>query len=74
MFPVELIFRGDLAGFVPRELRHSAIIRRELAEKTAVKDVIEACGVPHPEVDLIVAANDGSAPRAVDLSWQAQAR
>jgi uncharacterized protein with PIN domain len=29
-------------------------MERSLAEKTSVKDVIEACGVPHPEVDLIL--------------------
>jgi uncharacterized protein with PIN domain len=27
---------------------------RELHEKTSVKDAIEACGVPHPEIDLIL--------------------
>ena len=29
-------------------------IERSLGEKTSVKDVIESCGVPHPEVDLIL--------------------
>jgi hypothetical protein len=29
-------------------------MERTLAEKTSVKDVIEACGVPHPEIDLIL--------------------
>ncbi len=29
-------------------------MRRSLSEKTSIKDVIEACGVPHPEVDLIL--------------------
>ncbi|HET9800098.1 MAG TPA: Mut7-C RNAse domain-containing protein, partial [Chthoniobacterales bacterium] len=29
-------------------------IRRQLGERTSVKDVIEACGVPHTEVDLIL--------------------
>ena len=29
-------------------------IERSLSEKTSVKDVIESCGVPHPEVDLIL--------------------
>jgi uncharacterized protein len=35
------------------------VIERRLAEKTSIKDVIESCGVPHPEVDLILA--DGRA-------------
>ena len=34
-------------------------IVRQLREKTAVKDVIEACGVPHPEIDLIVVSLAG---------------
>ena len=29
-------------------------VERNLTEKTSIKDVIESCGVPHPEVDLIV--------------------
>ena len=38
--------------------------------KTAVKDIIEACGIPHTEVDLIMVerANDPS-PGAVDMAW-----
>lgn len=50
-FVVRLTFSSDLAFF----LRHQRAgeVRRELNEKTSVKDVIEACGVPHPEVDLI---------------------
>ena len=28
-----------------------------MREKTSVKDVIESCGVPHPEVDLILLDN-----------------
>jgi uncharacterized protein with PIN domain len=56
-FELQIIFHGDLASFflTPR-LRTKLPIVRELGEKTAVKDVIEACGVPHPEVDLIVAS------------------
>jgi hypothetical protein len=30
---------------------------RQLREKTSVKDGIEACGVPHPEIDLIPVGN-----------------
>ncbi len=29
-------------------------VERVLRERTSVKDVIESCGVPHPEVDLIL--------------------
>ncbi|HEY6069925.1 MAG TPA: Mut7-C RNAse domain-containing protein, partial [Chthoniobacterales bacterium] len=29
-------------------------IERQLSERTSIKDVIEACGVPHTEVDLIL--------------------
>lgn len=30
------------------------MIDRQLSEKTSIKDIIESCGVPHPEVDLIL--------------------
>jgi uncharacterized protein with PIN domain len=73
MFEVELTFCADLTIFLHRNLRAEKLIRRRLAEKTAVKDVIEACGVPHPEVDLIVAADMHSGERiAVDFCWPAQ--
>src|SRR5205823_2984358 len=39
--------------FLPSRTRRKDITR-SLSEKTSVKDVIESCGVPHPEVDLIV--------------------
>ena len=66
MFEVALTFHGGLAYFLRREHRDTRSMWRNLAEKTAVKDVIESCGVPHPEVDLIVA--NGAGP--VDFSWQ----
>ena len=52
-FTVRLTFQGDLAFF----LKHKAgrTIERRLGERTSVKDVIESSGVPHPEVDLILA-------------------
>jgi uncharacterized protein with PIN domain len=69
MFRVELTFCGDLPRFLRRCLRGMSPVRRELREKTAVKDIIEACGVPHVEVDLIVAmAPDGSADRCLDFA------
>jgi len=44
---------GDLDFFV-RSGARGRTIERSLSEKTSVKDVIEACGVPHPEIDLIL--------------------
>ncbi len=76
MFAVALTFSGGLATFLRRGWRENGdIVRRTLAEKTAVKDVIEACGVPHPEVDLIVVTDGehGENPRAVDFAWAVQA-
>src|SRR5436190_1450206 len=73
MFTVTLSFPGDLAYFLRRELRTGDPVQRLLGEKTAVKDVIEACGVPHSEVDLIIlrdSAEGGAQP--IDFSWQLQ--
>ena len=50
-FEVRLTFYGDLPLFL-RSKRVSA--ERRLTERTSVKDIIEACGVPHTEVDLIL--------------------
>ena len=50
---MRLNFHGDLDFFVRPRARGRSI-ERTLNEKTAVKDVIEACGVPHSEIDLIV--------------------
>jgi uncharacterized protein with PIN domain len=52
-FTVRLNLHGDLDFFVRPESRGQRI-ERSLREKTSVKDVIESCGVPHPEVDLIL--------------------
>ena len=52
-FKVRLRFRGDLSVFLGSKAG-DAVIERRLAEKTSIKDVIESCGVPHPEVDLIL--------------------
>jgi uncharacterized protein len=57
-FTVRLYFRGDLYVFLGSKAG-DAVVERRLAEKTSIKDVIESCGVPHPEVDLILA--DGQA-------------
>jgi uncharacterized protein with PIN domain len=55
IFELELRFSADLTTFLRSDSRDQGLVRRMLTEKTAVKDVIEACGVPHSEVDLIVA-------------------
>jgi uncharacterized protein len=52
-FKIRLRFHGDLNVFL-RSKAVDAVIERSLAEKTSIKDVIESCGVPHPEVDLIL--------------------
>ena len=72
-FEVQLWFHGDLADvFVAPRLRRKLPVVRELREKTAVKDIIEACGVPHPEVDLIVATSEKGSI-SVDFRWQVEA-
>src|SRR5438067_12904728 len=50
-FAVHLTFHGDLLFFLKSKV---PVIERQLSEKTSIKDVIEACGVPHTEVDLIL--------------------
>jgi uncharacterized protein with PIN domain len=52
-FKIRLCFHGDLLFFLGSK-SGDAVIERQLAEKTSIKDVIESCGVPHPEVDLIL--------------------
>ena len=52
-FKVRLRFHGDLNVFLGSKAGDE-VIERRLAEKTSIKDIIESCGVPHPEVDLIL--------------------
>ncbi|HEY2627288.1 MAG TPA: Mut7-C RNAse domain-containing protein [Candidatus Udaeobacter sp.] len=52
-FRIRLKFHGDLPFFLGAKTRRETV-ERALREKTSVKDVIESCGVPHPEVDLIL--------------------
>jgi uncharacterized protein with PIN domain len=52
-FSVRLNLHGDLDFFLPSRTRRKSI-ERSLTEKTSIKDVIESCGVPHPEVCLIL--------------------
>jgi uncharacterized protein with PIN domain len=56
-FKVRLRFHGDLNVFLGSKASDE-VIERTLAEKTSIKDVIESCGVPHPEVDLILVDED----------------
>ena len=51
-FAVRLTFHGDLPFFLRSK---KSTVERKLGERTSVKDAIEACGVPHTEVDLILA-------------------
>jgi uncharacterized protein with PIN domain len=52
-FTIRPKFQGDLPFFLGSKTRRETV-ERTLREKTSVKDVIESCGVPHPEVDLIL--------------------
>lgn len=72
MFELQIRFHGDLAGFfLPPPLRGKSLVVRKLREKSAVKDVIEACGIPHPEVDLILVDARGNG-LGVDFRWQVE--
>lgn len=62
-FWVRLRFHRGLDYFV-KAASDSGPLERQLKEPTSVKDAIESCGVPHPEVDRILA--DG---KAVDFSY-----
>ena len=71
-FEIQLTYHGDLTGFLSSRMRGKFPIVRQLREKTAVEDVIEACGVPHPEIDLIVVSfADPANSFSVDFRWQA---
>jgi uncharacterized protein len=71
-FRLQLSFDPSLAGFFLSESRRASPIVRNLREKTAIKDVIEACGVPHPEIDLIVVSDPGGEGAfSADFRWQA---
>jgi uncharacterized protein with PIN domain len=54
-FTARLRFHGDLSFFLRSPQAEPPLIEKRLREKTSVKDAIESCGVPHTEVDLIVA-------------------
>jgi len=50
-FTARLTFHGDLPFFLKTKRN---IVERRLNERTSVKDIIEACGIPHTEVDLLL--------------------
>jgi hypothetical protein len=56
-------FYADLNDFLPPPQRQATLVC-ELKARASVKDLIEAHGVPHPEVDLVVVNG-----RPVDLSY-----
>jgi uncharacterized protein with PIN domain len=49
-----LRFYAELNDFMPPGLRHQPV-RRSFSPGTSVKDLIEGAGVPHTEVDLVLA-------------------
>jgi uncharacterized protein len=52
-FTIRLTFHGGLTFFLTKKTPEP-VVERRLAERTSVKDVIESCGIPHSEVDLIL--------------------
>jgi uncharacterized protein with PIN domain len=52
-FTVRLRFHRDLDVFL-KSKTGDPVVELRLAEKTSIKDIIESCGIPHPEVDLIL--------------------
>lgn len=57
-FRLRIRFHGDLSYFLGSGAAHAPVLEKRLGEKTSVKDVIESCGVPHTEVDLILLNGD----------------
>src|SRR5260221_6217342 len=51
---VVIWFHDGLDYFLKRSERPDQAVRRVVDYRSAVKDVIESCGIPHPEVDLIL--------------------
>ncbi len=62
----DLRFYAALRDFLSSD-RRSGMVTRSFDVPGSVKDMIEACGVPHPEVELILA--NGA---AVDFSYRVQ--
>ena len=54
MSEVTFRFYGNLNDFLPAVHRGAALVHT-FAPRVSVKDAIESLGVPHPEIDLLVA-------------------
>lgn len=67
MAPVHLRFYEELNDFLPPE-RRKVTFTHELTRRASVKDLIESFGVPHTEVEVILANG-----RSVDFSYIVQA-
>ena len=67
MAQVQLRFYEELNDFLPPE-RRKTTFTHELTRRTSVKDLIESFGVPHTEVEVILANG-----RSVDFSYIVQA-
>ena len=63
---MELRFYEELNDFLPPE-RRKITLAHELTRRTSVKDLIESFGVPHTEVEVILANG-----RSVDFSYIVQ--
>ncbi|MGB0387266.1 MAG: Mut7-C RNAse domain-containing protein, partial [Ardenticatenaceae bacterium] len=59
-------FYTDLNYFLPSE-KQKVMFAHKINEDASIKDTIEAIGVPHPEVDVILVNG-----KAVDFSYQVQ--
>jgi len=67
MPPVQLRFYEELNDFLPPQ-RRKVTFTHELTRRTSVKDLIESFGVPHTEVEIILANG-----QSVDFSYIVQA-
>ena len=63
MLQVSIRFYGELGDFLPPDRRQVAFTHT-LKERASIKDVIEALGVPHTEVDLLLVNGE-----SVDFSY-----
>jgi uncharacterized protein with PIN domain len=66
MSEITLIFIGELNDFIQQRAKFTSI-SHSISFPSSIKDVIESIGVPHPEIDIILANN-----RSVDFSYQVQ--
>lgn len=66
MIEVSLRFYAELNDFLPPTKRQRTFVHR-LKERAAIKDVIEAVGVPHTEVDLVLVNGE-----SVDFTYLVQ--